>query len=244
MLRSECKHFLSTSEVHMIIKKNSISEEITAYLTLQIESGAWKIGQLIPSEAKLCETLSVSRSSLRSALSKFAALGILHTEQGIGSVLQSNDVSNRFSKIDSLQYSDYVDIAKVLRFRLLIEPYAAECCAMLENGQLSLLVEELAHLYLKMQQSINDRQTFVDADLLFHSRIASSCGNELLAFSFDEVISVSKRTNEQMNVAFGYDTGIYHHGRILEALRNADPQNAKRYMQEHLSSALESIDLA
>lgn len=228
----------------MIIKKNSIIDEIVAYLTSQIESGAWKIGQLIPSEAKLCETLSVSRSSLRSALSRLAALGIVHTEQGRGSVLQSNDVSNRFSKIDSLQYRDYVDIAKVLRFRLLIEPFAAKACALLESGQLSLLIEELAHLYLKMQQSVNDREAFVDADLLFHSRIASACGNELLAFAFDEVINVSKRTNEQMNVAFGYDTGIYHHGRILEALRNSDPQNAERYMQEHLSSALESIDPA
>lgn len=55
------------------------------------------------------------------------------------------------------------------------------------------------------------------------------------------MINVSLRTNEQMNQAFGFNTGIYHHGKILEALRNGDPVAAKDAMYDHLKSALDSI---
>lgn len=222
-------------------KKPSVTEQVMDYLRTQIESGEWKIGQLIPSEARLCETLGVSRSSVRTALSRFAALGILHSEQGRGSYLCSDDVASRFDNIESLQYRDFVDIFKVLQFRLLIEPYAAYECARLEKGALAHLVEGLASHYVAMQQSVNDRHAFVTADMAFHTLIASSCGNELVSLALSDVIGVTPRTNEQMNVAFGYDTGIYHHGRLLEALSHGNAELAKSCMYEHLKSAIDSL---
>lgn len=225
----------------MTSKKPSVTDQIIDYLRSKIESGEWKVGQLIPSEASLCETLGVSRSSVRIALSRFAALGILHAEQGRGSFLCSDDVSSRFANIESLQYRDFVDILKVLQFRLLIEPFAAFECAQLEKGALAHLVEGLAKHYVAMQESVNNRHAFVTADMAFHALIASSCGNELVSLALSDVIGVTPRTNEQMNVAFGYETGIYHHGRLLDALSKGNAELAKQYMYDHLSSAIDSV---
>ncbi|WP_353065385.1 FadR/GntR family transcriptional regulator [Arcanobacterium hippocoleae] len=50
-----------------------------------LENGL-KSGDPLPTEAKLCETLGVSRSSVREALRKLEALDIVTTRQGCGSL--------------------------------------------------------------------------------------------------------------------------------------------------------------
>ncbi len=222
------------------IKKSSVTEQIAEYLRKRIESGDWKVGCLIPSEAKLTAELGVSRSSLRSAISRFAALGILKAEQGKGCYLMSSDVSSRFGTVGVLRHSDYVDIIKVLKFRLLIEPYAAQQCALLPDGQRSHLVDQLAHSLVKMRECVNHREDFVAAATAFHSMIAGACGNELIAFALDEVFSVTPRTAQQMNVAFGYDTGLYFHEKILEAVSLGDGTGARQCMKKHLQTAIDT----
>lgn len=225
----------------MALSATSVIDQILEAIKVKIEDGDWKIGQYLPNDDELCNELEVSKSALRAALSRLCALGILHCENEKGHVLVRDNVSQSLEKSSKLGFHDYVDMAKVLRFRLLIEPFAAEQCAQLESGALARLIDELAHIYVDMQKLVNKAEQFVKADLLFHSRIASASGNELLSFAFDEVINVSLRTNEQMNQAFGFDTGIYHHGKILEALRNGDPVASRNAMYDHLKSALDSI---
>ncbi len=225
----------------MSLSATSVIDQILETFKVKIESGDWKIGQFLPGDDDLCKELEVSKSALRAALSRLCALGILHFENEKGHIVVRDNVSHSLEKSSKLGFHDYVDMAKVLRFRLLIEPFAAEQCALLESGALARLIDELAHIYVDMQKAVDKREQFVKADLLFHSRIASASGNELLSFAFDEVINVSLRTNEQMNQAFGFDTGIYYHGKILEALRNGDPVAARDTMYEHLKSALDSI---
>lgn len=225
----------------MALSATSVVDQILEVIKDKIENGDWKIGQFLPNEDELCDELAVSKGALRTALSRLSAIGVLHCEPQKGHVVVRDNVAQSLATSSKLGFHDYVDMAKVLRFRLLIEPFAAEQCALLEGGALARLIDELAHIYVDMQKSVDKSEQFVKADLLFHSRIASASGNELLSFAFDEVINVSLRTNEQMNQAFGFNTGIYHHGKILEALRNGDPVAAKDAMYDHLKSALDSI---
>lgn len=53
-------------------------------LAAQIESGALKEGELLPSEAQLCETHGVSRHTVREAIRALAGLGLVDARPGIG----------------------------------------------------------------------------------------------------------------------------------------------------------------
>ena len=223
------------------IRKSSVIDQITDYMRGKIESREWKVGCLIPSEIKLSEGLGVSRSSVRSAISRLSALGILRSEQGRGCYLMSDDLSRRFGSVSTLHHSDYVDISKALQFRLLIEPYAAMRCAMLEPGQRSHLVEHLAVSLQQMKASVNRRDAFVAADIEFHNFIASACGNELVAFALEEVFNVTPRTTTQMNVAFGYDMGLFYHEKLLDAISKGDAARAKSLMKKHLQDGIDEI---
>ena len=50
-----------------------------------IADGALRPGDRLPSEGELCETLGVSRGSLREAIRTLGALGVLETRHGSGS---------------------------------------------------------------------------------------------------------------------------------------------------------------
>ena len=58
--------------------------QIAEILRAGIGEGKWEPGQLIPSEASLCEMFAVSRTAIRQALAQLVAEGLLHKEKGRG----------------------------------------------------------------------------------------------------------------------------------------------------------------
>jgi len=58
--------------------------QIAEILRAGIADGKWEPGQLIPSEASLCEMFAVSRTAIRQALAQLVAEGLLHKEKGRG----------------------------------------------------------------------------------------------------------------------------------------------------------------
>ena len=67
-----------------IIEKNNLVDEAYNQLLQMIASGEWVEGSKLPSESQLCETLGVSRNTVRVALSKLNALGLIESRQGFG----------------------------------------------------------------------------------------------------------------------------------------------------------------
>jgi GntR family transcriptional regulator len=58
--------------------------QIAEILRAGIGDGKWEPGQLIPSEASLCEMFGVSRTAIRQALAQLVVEGLLHKEKGRG----------------------------------------------------------------------------------------------------------------------------------------------------------------
>ena len=107
----------------MAVTKVSITAQVFDFMKDQILNGSWQVGEKIPSENSLRAQLQCSRSSIRSAISQFIALGIMRSEQGKGTFLVSSD----FERLGSMHtgngatYADYASISAVLEFRQLIE---------------------------------------------------------------------------------------------------------------------------
>ena len=60
-------------------KKISASEQVFEALQSQISSGVWKVGDRLPSEGELAERYGVNRLTVRVALQKLNALGVVET---------------------------------------------------------------------------------------------------------------------------------------------------------------------
>lgn len=71
----------------VVIKNHRITDDIAKHLEQMILEGVFAVGKRLPAERKLAEQLKVSRPSLREALKKLAAKGLITSKQGHGNIV-------------------------------------------------------------------------------------------------------------------------------------------------------------
>lgn len=101
--------------------------EILAVLHADIGSGAFAIGSLLPSEAALCQRFGVSRFTVREALRRLEADGMVSRTQGAGSrVLRDRPsgvfVQNYRSMSDLTQYAEETNLEVLGAKDMLLDP--------------------------------------------------------------------------------------------------------------------------
>jgi GntR family transcriptional regulator len=67
--------------------------QVADHLRQELREGRWAVGELIPSEAALCDLFGVSRTAIRQALGELVAEGLLHKQRGRGTFVSRPHVS-------------------------------------------------------------------------------------------------------------------------------------------------------
>ncbi len=138
-------------------------------------------GDPLPTEAKLCADLGVSRSSVREALRKLEALDIISVRQGRGSVVGQMSMQPLVETLVLKNALDHTQGTRSLRTIVATRRYidlgvAEEIVANMKgtsNPQLSELVD-------KMTQKARKNELFSDEDIAFHTALLRSLNNDLI----------------------------------------------------------------
>ncbi len=83
---------------------------VSKALSTAILDGKYKIGDLLPSELELSQRFGVSRNTIRAALRSLQDIGLIASQQGVGSVVQRDKLVSHYSYTfnsaeDLLQYA-------------------------------------------------------------------------------------------------------------------------------------------
>lgn len=217
------------------VSRVTLGEQVAAQLSDQIAEGRWKPGEKLPSEAELCFTLNIGRSTLREALKSLAFVGLVQMRPGEGTyVLDGSQMVMDRILARSLPRTDK-DLADVGEARLLLE---GEIAALAASRADERDLEQLDAIVEEMQASLSgEGRDFVDLDVDFHLMIAQCAKNQML---FDlmspirgvmrEWISRSQRMPEIQQNAHK------QHIKILTAIRKRDPEKARHEMRHHLQT--------
>lgn len=223
----------------MRIQRTSVTEQVVEFLRKNIEDGTWPVGEKIPSENMLTDSLGVSRTSVRVAIQQLIGIGALKSIHGKGTFVKTNNLGSLMSGTNGITAEDCRDIAKVLEFRSILEP--GTCYLAVQNMTEDLLNTLRYHLG-KMQDSIGNRQEFIRHDIMFHTEISKASGNHLLVKSLQEVFEQSI-INQNINEVFGYKDGIYYHTLLLKAMEDGKANTARNLMYEHMKQAIERLEI-
>lgn len=215
----------------MIAKNASVTTQVIDYLKENIASGAWIVGEKIPSESQMVADLGVSRSSIRTAIQYLIGLGVLKSYQGKGTFLIDRQVESWDEAQNRITSADCMDIYKVLEFRKILEP---EACRMAVERYTPEIFSNLQYYLQQMEKHRGNPAKFVRADIQFHGVICKASGNALLEKSLNKVFAETRNNHEQMNLLVGDYNGILYHTLILEAFRKGDAEEAYQKMQEHI----------
>lgn len=96
----------------------AVTNRAVAYIQQNISNGTWPVGSKIPSENQLCALLGASRTSVRSALQQFIAIGAVESIHGKGTFVRSKDLGP-LSPMDDVPLSQLKD---ALQLCSLVQP--------------------------------------------------------------------------------------------------------------------------
>ena len=216
----------------LIIKRNSLSDEIINYIQAQILEGKINPGQMLPAEKEMCDLFSVGRSTVREAIKALVMVGLLEKKRDGTYIKRQFDFAFR-SPVDNKIILKQVNRRDLLEARRILEVQLVGLSARRATPEELRSMGE--HIEL-MGKKINEEkfQEYIIDDVNFHLTIARSAHNDVL-------------TNQIMTIRelmIDFQAGLLDlpvipkchnfHCLIFEAIRKGDAFAAQEQMLAHL----------
>lgn len=213
-------------------------ETVLQWVTDELSSGRLHIGDHLPGERTLAETLGVSRNSLREALRVLEALGTLHTSTGTGpksGTIVTAAPEQALSLAFSLQLATrQVRPQDVLQVRLLLESWAARHSdpERADWGRPERILD-------RMDDETIDVEEFLRLDAEFHVLASRAADNPLISTLMDALrIAIFDHTlTRAQRLPDWHATSTrlrQEHRGILEALRQGRGSEAADLLDAHI----------
>ncbi|ENV64137.1 hypothetical protein F949_01526 [Acinetobacter junii NIPH 182] len=214
-------------------KSSQVTEQAVEVIHQRIQEGTYAIDSTLPSQRDLAAQLGISRASLREALTRLAALGLLEIKAGKGVYV----ISKHSKAAEQWEGEHRISLKDFYQLRYVLEGFCAllacEYLTEQDKSTLKLHYEALSNAILEQNW-----QAASECDYAFHQHIIELSHNQ-------SIIQTLKMHNEwikksqilpfvQPNLAF---KTIQEHDAILQALFKQDAIAAEKAMQAHIIGA-------
>ena len=203
-------------------------------LLARIIDGDLKEGDRLAPEQALARSFETSRPTVREALSRLRADGVVTSRQGSGTYVarRPDPDTPRFIPLDSLS-----DVRRCLEFRTVVEAGAAGLAAeMATEADLEALRAALDRL----QTAVSTRALGVDEDFEFHLAVAQASKNPFFVSVLTHVrqhmqFGMNLLRNLSLNkTAERIERVQNEHGAVLSAIEQRNSLAAQQAMRDHL----------
>ncbi|SFI70566.1 MULTISPECIES: FadR/GntR family transcriptional regulator [Microbacterium] len=206
-----------------------------------------KPGDPLPTEAELCETLNVSRSSVREAIRTLSTLDIVDVRHGHGTYVGAMSLD---PMVQALVFRGVLSpdgtlnaLREVVEVRLALDLALAETIV---NGAVGEDAAELSALVDEMVDKASRGEVFLEADRAFHTKLFSVTGNRLAVQLVGAFWDVHTAVIPQLGIAMPED--IQHtaeaHGDMLASALRGDVEGYRQAVIEHYRPLQRSISAA
>lgn len=215
------------------IKKVNAVEEVFDQMQSLLIDGTWKPGEKLPSENELSQTFAVSRMTIRQAMQKLKALGLIETRTGSGSFVREMRPDDCMQDLIPLMFIGDNSQLQVFQFREMIESESVRIATPLLTAE---ALKTLEHICRQMRKDAeaDDSDAFSEHDLLFHTTLVKLSGNPLIIRAYQILAQVLEESMRSVIHAMKYSYGLDYHNRILEAMRKGDAELAEKLTREHI----------
>ena len=208
------------------------------WVTRELTSGRLRIGDHLPSERALAETLQVSRSSLREALKVLEALGTIQAATGSGprsgTVVTAAPEQALALALNLQLATSHVEHSHVYEVRLLLETWCAE-----HSDPDRVDWDSAERLLQLMDDTDTPVADFLHLDAEFHVTVSRAAGNPLISTLMDALrTSIADHTLARAKALPDWETTATRlrseHHAIFDAVRRGDRVAAAELMRQHI----------
>ena len=232
------------------VRQRRLSDDIVEQLEGMILEGTLKSGERLPAERALAERFGVSRPSLREAIQKLAAKGLLVSRQGGGNYVVDSLGSTFSDPLLHLLESNPEAQRDLLEFRQTLEAscayYAALRATEVDRERLTAAFEALQDCYARADEVSRVEEGAADAR--FHLAIAEASHNAVLLHTIRGLFDLLKR-NVVTNIGGMYqqrtetrDMLINQHRDLYLAIIEGRAEQARDVSTRHLLYVQEVLE--
>jgi GntR family transcriptional repressor for pyruvate dehydrogenase complex len=198
-----------------------------------IQQGLYPINASLPAQRELALQLGISRASLREALTRLSALGIIEIKAGKGVYVlsQQSQPASQWNMQHNITLKDFYQL------RYVLESFSALLACEYLGDQDLLGLEEYFN-QLSAAIAAQDWQLAAEYDYQFHRRIIELSHNE----SIIQALKQQSQWLQQSQILPFIQANLAHktvseHRAILQALSARDAKAAEQAMQKHIIGA-------
>lgn len=225
--------------VYKRVKQPRISDVIMQQLETMILEGALKPGQRLPPERELAVQFEVSRPSVREAMQKLAARGLLVSRQGGGTFVAEDLGSGLSDPLLELFKAHPESQYDLLEFRHALEGVSAYYAALrstpADKATIQACYDQLQRFH---EEKAFDKE--VAADVEFHLAIAAATHNVVLLHMMRALFTLLRQhiwdNLEQIYPKGEMRERIHQqHQLLLQAVLDSRPEAARQAAHDHLA---------
>lgn len=208
------------------------SAQVVTQIHRLIRKGELRPGDQLPPERDFARQLGISRASLRSGLRELTTIGLLKVRRGVGTFVAEGPPAIGSEPLTLLGALHGFKIDEIYEARRLLETLLAGLAAeRAASEHLAAMADELTSMY----DSFDDPQQYLLHDIRFHRAIAAAAGNPILATVLEMVSSMHfEMISQTIDRARDAKELTEMHLRIYRAIRDHNPQEARRAMDDHI----------
>ncbi len=223
------------------LNKTKLYEEIVEQFKTKILNRNLMPDEKLPTERKMAEIFNVNRSTIRSAMNKLESIELIEIKHGDGVYVKDFMESGNLELIESILFrTDSPDpniLVDLQTLRRLVVPEIAYHAALKRSeDDLSVLEQIILH---------SDDLSIDQKDMMVHNTIAKASRNIIFVIILN---SSNKLTKAYSHLYFqdkeNCDRSEKFHLDILKAIKNRQPDEAKRIMHDVLVFTEEQVKKA
>ncbi len=217
------------------IKPQRIADQVFEQLRELIFRGDLKPGEKMMPERELAVAMDVSRTTVRDAINKLVAMGLVEQKQGQGTFVSTPDKRSTSFLAEAMNSQD-ASLVDLLEVRMGLECNTAALAARRATEQdLQFMREHIS----EMDTAVKAGRLGSQADVAFHMSITYSSKNPVQVFvmkRFYDFLFLGIKENLQRlyEDPKNIESIISQHNQIFEAIKSRDPQSAFDAMQGHI----------
>jgi len=216
------------------VDTSSLVDKVEAKLVELLQKRKLKVGDTIPKELELAETLGVSRTVIREALLRLRMMGLIESKKKKGSVITSPDLLGMMSKSMNPHILDQETLKEIFEIRLVLEIGMAD---LLFRRVIKKDIADLKEIVKNEPPAAQYHLFNIDHEIAFHGKLYEITGNETL-----------KKFQKMLLPVFDYvhKSGLLKkqpllktftsHKTLVNILEKGNPEEFRNGMRNHLEN--------
>lgn len=216
------------------IDTSSLVDKVEANLVKLLQESKLKVGDSIPTELELSDSLGVSRTVIREALVRLRVIGLIETKKKKGTVITSPDIFGILGKSMNPYILDQDTLKDIFEIRLVMEIGMADL--IFQN----ITKEDIAELrtIVESEPIVTDEHAFnSEHEIAFHGKLYEITGNETLKKFQKLLLPIFDYVhNSGLLQEYTSPKKFVSHKGIVDVIENGSPELLRNAMRNHLEN--------